>query len=349
MFKIYHDLNQLNDLTDGIFLHYTGRMYGVGCSAFNKEKIDEISQLKNRGQFKGYIVLFASPDQLEEYQFEEYADSRKKVFLNQFMPGNLSILMKTRHPGFEHLIQDGKLAVRVPESPLLRSFIEKTGPMVSTSVNLTGEPFCASLHEIIKKYEDWFAFAVLDEQIDESQCAPSTLLTFSEEGLHCLRQGSVPYEKLKQAWDYPQILFLCAGNTCRSPLAEYYAQQLNQQEDAHLTIRSAGLLESGHKISENSYLILQQNGIDASRHLSSQVNLEIAGESSLILCMTEDLRSRFLERFPQFSHKTFTMFSITGETGDIPDPYGEDLAVYEQTWQMIRERVQIIVQQLKHY
>ena len=67
------------------------------------------------------------------------------------------------------------------------------------------------------------------------------------------------------------ILFICTGNTCRSPMAHYYLNSLNLNG---VKAFSAGLFADGSPISENSRLALSEAGIDAKNHISHTVTLE---------------------------------------------------------------------------
>ena len=112
------------------------------------------------------------------------------------------------------------------------------------------------------------------------------------------------------------ILFVCTGNTCRSPMAEGYLKFKNPD----LSVRSRGLAADGSPVSENSRKAMEEIGVDISEHMSYPLNTGDIAWADKILCMS-------------LSHKTaIDMFGGKGKSyllGDgIPDPFGGDLDNY---------------------
>ena len=102
------------------------------------------------------------------------------------------------------------------------------------------------------------------------------------------------------------------------------------------------IIVDGNEISENSRLILKENGIDASKHLSTQISQKIIDETWLILTMTENHKKQLLTLSPNAIYKTFTLSEYTGFKGDIADPYKKDLATYRETFEAIKKRIEKI-------
>lgn len=114
-----------------------------------------------------------------------------------------------------------------------------------------------------------------------------------------------------------KILFVCTGNTCRSPMAEGYFNSLSLPL---ITAESRGLSASGCPVSENSALVLGELGIDISAHLSRLITEEDKS-ADRIICMTEGHRAAL-------SAAGFDKLSVLGN--GIPDPYGGDIDTYRQ-------------------
>jgi len=106
---------------------------------------------------------------------------------------------------------------------------------------------------------------------------------------------------------YERILFVCTGNTCRSPMAEGLMRAFAQKEQLDCEVRSAGVLAwDGHPISPHSADILREKGIDE-RMTSSQLTGETVEWADLILTMTSSHKETVIRRFPEAVDKVYTL------------------------------------------
>lgn len=129
------------------------------------------------------------------------------------------------------------------------------------------------------------------------------------------------------------ILFVCTGNTCRSPMAAAVMAKIAQENDMDVFIDSAGLMASeDEKASDNAVTAMKKMNIDISAHRSHQIIDSDIIQADLILTMTMGQKMLLDSVAPD---KTFTLCGFAGIEGDIPDPYGGDLEEYEETAQAI--------------
>lgn len=139
-----------------------------------------------------------------------------------------------------------------------------------------------------------------------------------------------------------KILFVCTGNTCRSPMAEYYFRSLIEKAGVsdRIETASAGIYaDSGMTGSYESFVVLKESyGVDMSRHLSQPLTFELAESADLIVVMTGAHRHAILQRMPDLYPKIKLLMAYAPDHGrtDVTDPYGADIPVYAGCFERMR-------------
>lgn len=142
-----------------------------------------------------------------------------------------------------------------------------------------------------------------------------------------------------------KIIFVCTGNTCRSPMAEYLMREYCKKYNLEIEVESRGLAcSNGRPISDNSLAALKEIGIDAREHKSKSFIIRDLFDADLIITMTQRHKNALIEYFNAGENvKTFA--EATG-VGDINDPYGCDLNCYRNCRDMIEKGIKILVNEL---
>lgn len=125
-----------------------------------------------------------------------------------------------------------------------------------------------------------------------------------------------------------KILFVCTGNTCRSPMAEGIMRKLleNVGLNERYEVSSAGTsVFSNFGASPHALMVMDEMGIDLSEHRAKSITEEMLKEANLILTMTKEQKALLGEAFEIAALKTFTVAEYAvGSLKDIADPFGGD-------------------------
>lgn len=137
-----------------------------------------------------------------------------------------------------------------------------------------------------------------------------------------------------------KLLFICTGNTCRSPMAEGLARKMLGNS---FQVGSAGMeAYGGESASTHALEVLKEQNVDISRHRSRRIRVELMADYDWIIPMTQAQEEALKRLFPQYAEKIRYLGNWGDRKRDVLDPWGGSLAVYRRTAHEIGELLSII-------
>ena len=136
------------------------------------------------------------------------------------------------------------------------------------------------------------------------------------------------------------IIFICTGNTCRSPMAAaLFESGLTADEKERFEVRSFGLAAfGGEPASDHAIEAMEEHGIDIASHRSPPLNRYALAEAELVVCMTE-AHSRVLLQVGVEPERLIVF--------DIPDPYKGTLDDYRRCAEKIKTELKKVYDRIR--
>ncbi len=164
----------------GLILYPTDTIWGIGCDATNKNAIEKIYTLKNRQDKKTMIILVA--DEKNILNYVENPDKKIFDFLKSAEKPTTVIYESGKNIS-QHLKSDGTVAIRIVRDIFCNALITQfKKAIVSTSANISGDPFPKNFDEIHNKIKKGVDYIVQHRQNDLASFQPSAIIKLKMDG-----------------------------------------------------------------------------------------------------------------------------------------------------------------------
>lgn len=364
---VFHDLSALEDSRDVIHQAVAVIASGRKIAIVNRSGLIRTLSGLSRSQLAGsqdntdsisFLIhhLEAFRDWLPESHHEIISRLVRKAWPDLFriaIPNSATSQLRFMVPTeiFDTFQALGYWAFESPSSGDIRQLMTLVaGPILQTTSN-PGIHIVEN-HNICENFPiDSSCDMVLLDDSKALARRPATVLIGNSKP-EILDPGDLGEERIRWIMD-TRILFVCTGNTCRSPMAEalckaLVASHLNCSPDdlqaRGIDIQSAGVSAGdGYPASVESIIALDQRGDLLESHQSQQVYEDLLLASDLIYAMTGSHRDLLLMHFPELANRVEL---LDPDETDIPDPYGQSQSVYRHTAQAIENA---ILQRIKHW
>lgn len=359
MSAVFIDLNQAEDVRDviqravealssgKIIAIPTETVYGLAASALQPEAVKRLWELKGRDSSKPFAIAVKSLEDSLDY-VPDMSPLAKRL-ARRCWPGPVTLVMDDHPESVIHQLDQsvidatvpgGTVGLRVPDHDVTRQILRLcAGPIVLTSANLAGDPAANDGQTVLKDLGDQVDM-IIDAGPTRFQNA-STVVKVDGDQLTVLREGAVNESVVRGLTDYIAVV-VCTGNTCRSPMAEAMLKKqfsnkfgcgIDQLADFGVNVMSAGISAMpGAPAANQSVEVMRQYGVDISAHCSQPMTGRLAKCADVIFALTNRHRDAIVSQWPELKD---TVKTLRPDGGDISDPIGSPVAVYQSCAQQI--------------
>jgi protein-tyrosine phosphatase len=333
----------------------TETVYGLACRAETKTLL-RLDDIKTRPEGKRYTLHIGKAQDIERYV--PHLGARAKALIRKGLPGPITLVcqlseqdlqeqkQKLGQDVFSVLYENGTIGIRYPSNETAQRILSETvWPIVAPSANISGQIPATTARQVLDTFNGQIEIVIDGGKNACQYKESSTVVKLSQAGIVILRKGAISKEDIERL-STVNIIFICTGNTCRSPMAEAFATKFaanklrcKVDEVAALgySIESFGISAyDGCPASQEAVTVLKNKGLSLQEHRSCLLKRQTIRQADWIFVMNRGHLDSVLAMDPGSRERVF----LLDPQADIADPIGLGQEVYEACARSIEQAVE---------
>lgn len=330
----------------------TETVYGLAASSLSESAVRRLQSLAGDAAHPISLAIKSADEALDVVPCLGPLGQR---LARRCWPGPVTLVVEDRHPdsvlkqlgaAVRHaMVRDGHVALRVPAHQAVTEVLRLlAGPVALASASRAGQAEAVTAQQVIESLGDEVDLVLDDGRSRFGQ--PASVVRVRERDFDVIEVGVVSPQTLKRLASMI-VLFVCTGNTCRSPMAEgvfrhLLAARLGCQsadlEERGVIVSSAGIAAMlGGRAAREAIEALAPQGIDLTAHESQPLTEQLAKHADLVLAMTRSHRQAILSEWPEAASRVKL---LCHDGSDVPDPVGGPAEQYARCLAQMRPEIE---------
>lgn len=326
----------------GLVAFPTETVYGLGARADHAGAMKRLRAVKTRESEKAFTVHIASREEVA--QFAPDLPRMAARLIHKAWPGPLTLIVTVDDPtsapvmagkngsAAAAMYYNNTIGLRCPDDAVAQAILRAVeAPVVASSANLHGEPPPWTGDDVRKSLE-----GRVDLIVDTGRTKygkSSTIVKVVRNSIEVIREGVLDEGSIDRL-STVRVLFVCSGNTCRSPMAEKLAERILAERmgcgiedlaDLGIFVSSAGTSGGFGRAAENAIQVMAKRELDLSGHQSTALSADLVLQADHVFVMTRTHLDTVVRLAPTAKQRV----QLVLPDDDVHDPVGGSVEDYE--------------------